>query len=55
MNKVVGDLSAFFEKTVKELNNHTLDMKEHQSHKVKEQEDLKKRIYEAKNKMMTIV
>lgn len=55
MNKVVGDLSGFFEKTVKELNNHCLDMKEHQTQKVKEQDELKKRIHEAKSKMMTIV
>ena len=55
INKVVGDLSGFFEKVVKELNNHTLDMKEHQQSKVKDQENLKKRIGEAKAKMMTVV
>ena len=45
MNKVVSDLSTFFEKIVKELNNNSVDMKEHQQHKWKEQEDLKKRIF----------
>jgi hypothetical protein len=55
MNKVINDLSSFFEKIVKELNNHTSDMKEHQQNKWKEQEELKKRIFEAKNKMMTVV
>ncbi len=37
MNKVVCDLNGFLEKMVKELNNHSLDMKEHQQLKVKEQ------------------
>ena len=55
MNKVIGDLSTFFEKIVKELNNHSVDMKEHQQHKWKEQEELKKRIFEAKSKMLTVV
>lgn len=40
---------------VKELNNHTLDMREHQQSKVKDQENLKKRIGEAKAKMLTVV
>ena len=35
MNKVVGDLSGFFEKMVKELTNHCMDMKEHQNQKGK--------------------
>lgn len=55
MNKAVGDLSSFFEKTTKELNNHMMDMREHQQVKWKEQEDLKKRIFEAKTKMLTVV
>lgn len=51
----MGDLSGFFEKMVKELNNHTLDMREHQQSKAKDQENLKKRIGEAKAKMLTVV
>lgn len=37
IHKVVGDLNGFFEKYVKDLNNHVTDMKEHQGIKVKEQ------------------
>ena len=55
MNKVINDLSSFFEKMVKELNSHSGDMKEHQQNKWKEQEELKKRIFEAKTKMLTVV
>lgn len=55
MNKVVCDLNGFLEKMTKELNNYTLDMKDHQQQKVKEQDDLKRRIQDAKVKMMTIV
>lgn len=55
MNKVVGDLNGFLDKMIKELNNYSLDMKDHQQQKWKEQDDLKKRIQEAKIKMMTIV
>lgn len=55
MNKVVCDLNSFFEKVVKELSNHSLDMKDHQQQKVREQDDLKKRIQESKLKMMTVV
>ena len=40
---------------VKELNSHASDMKEDQQNKWKEQEELKKRIVEAKTKMMTVV
>lgn len=37
IHKVVGDLNSFFEKFVKELNNHVTDIREHQSQKGKEQ------------------
>lgn len=52
---MVGDLEHFFQQTVKELNNCSLDMKDHQAQRTKEQEDVKKRILETKSKMITIV
>lgn len=38
IHKVVGDLNTFFEKFVKDLNNHVTDIREHQTQKGKEQE-----------------
>ena len=52
---MVGDLNSFFGKTLRDLTHCAQDMHEQQALKKKEQDDLQKRITEAKAKMLGLV
>jgi hypothetical protein len=52
---VVNDLDTFFADTIKELNCYTEEVKDHFQERAKEQDELKKKIYEARVKMVTLV
>ncbi len=52
---MVNDLDTFFADTIKELNCYTEEVKDHFQERAKEQDELKKKIYEARVKMVTLV
>jgi hypothetical protein len=52
---VVGDVHSFFETTTKELGNCCEEIADQQALRAKEQEGVRRRIQEAKAKMLTIV